>query len=158
MGKRLKDIYPHATKFQVFKYKVRMFIRKVVIISMIAGAFWLTYEIGGKLNPGTIYTQELVTVEVQAPVKAKVLERIAQCESRGHHFDEKTGVVKLGANAKGGSVDIGLFQINNVYWGERATKEGLNLMIEEDNRKMAELIYNEKGTEPWSSSKHCWNK
>lgn len=45
MGKRLKDIYPYATKFQVFKYKVRKFFRGLIFWSVIIGAIILSVRI-----------------------------------------------------------------------------------------------------------------
>ncbi len=154
MGKRLRDLYPHATKWEMFTYRLRIFFRNLVILGFIVLAFYATYRIGGELNPATIYTKAEVVVEV--PIKAPVLERIATCESGGSHYD-KNGQVQFNANTNG-SVDIGKYQINNKAWGKKATDMKLNLVVEEDNKKMAQYIYETHGTEPWYSSKKCWNK
>lgn len=154
MGQRLKDVYPHATKWQVFMFRVRRFIGRVVLIGMISIVLWGVFKLGSILNPATIYTKAEVIKEV--PIKAPVLERIAKCESGGSHYD-KNGQVQLNANTNG-SVDIGVYQINNKAWGHKATELNLNLMVEEDNRKMAQYIYETHGTEPWYPSKKCWNK
>ncbi len=154
MGKRQKDVYQNATKWQVIKYKIRMFFRTVFVLGLIASVLWGTYKIGGELNPSTIVASRDVIVEV--PTKAPILERIAKCESNGSHYD-KNGQVALNANTNK-SVDIGLYQINNKAWGKKATDMGLNLFIEKDNKVMAQYIYENYGTEPWYSSKSCWNK
>ena len=49
-GKRLKDVYPHASGWQVFKYKVGKFFRKVLTLSIIIGAIYLTYLAVVKFN------------------------------------------------------------------------------------------------------------
>jgi hypothetical protein len=53
MGKRLKDIYPHATRWQVFKYKVRTFFRKLFILGAFIGIIALAFQIGRYAFPLT---------------------------------------------------------------------------------------------------------
>lgn len=154
MGKKLCEIYPHATKWQVFKYKVRRIIRMVFGFCLIIAVLLGVYKLGGILSPATIYTKAEIIKEV--PIKAPVMDRIAMCESQASHTD-KNGQVQLNANTNG-SVDIGIYQINNKAWGKKATELHYNLMVEQDNRAMAQYIYETHGTEPWYSSKKCWNK
>lgn len=49
-GKRLKDVYPHASGWQVFKYRAGKFFRKVLTLSIIIGAIYLTYLAVVKFN------------------------------------------------------------------------------------------------------------
>ncbi len=84
----------------------------------------------------------------------EVLERIAICESQGKHFDEY-GNVLLG---KINSHDVGKFQINALYWNEKAESLGYNIYTEEGNESFALELYNRYGTAPWKWSKKCWNK
>ena len=101
MGKRLKDMYPHATGWQMFKYKVKKFFRRLFIWTAIITSIWGIYKIGGLMNPATIYTKAEVIKEVE--VRAPIQDRIAGCESEGNrnskgsHYD-KRGQVRLGAN------------------------------------------------------------
>lgn len=159
MGKRLKDMYPHATGWQMFKYKVKKFFRKLFIWSIIIASIIGIFKLGGLMNPASITlppTQVIKEVEARAPIQ----DRIAGCESEGNrnskgsHYD-KRGQVRLGANTNG-SVDIGKNQINNYAWGAKATEMGLNLMVEADNDTMSNWIYRNRGTEDWYSSKACW--
>jgi hypothetical protein len=155
MGKRLKDIYPHATKWQVFKYRVRRFFIRVMWILILVGVVVGIFKAGSLLGPKTIiYTKQEVIKEV--PIKAPIMERIAKCESPTGHFG-KNGQVAVGGN-ENHTVDIGYLQINSYYWGEKATELGYNLWVEEDNKAMGDWIYQNKGTGPWSSSAKCWNK
>lgn len=153
-GKRYKDIYPHATKWEVFKFKVRKLFVNILFWGMIAGIIFGIFKLGGVLNPATIYTTAEVIKEV--PIQAPVLERIAKCESGGSQFD-KNGQLTLNGN-KDGSVDIGKFQINNKYWGKKAKELGYDLTKEKDNEAFAQYLYTNYGTDAWVWSKKCWNK
>lgn len=153
-GKLLRDVYPHATKWQVFKYRVKKFLMGCLFwLTVIAISFGI-FMAGRYLYPTQVYTKQEVIKEVE--VKAPVLDRIALCESKGNHW-ATNGQVKVAGN-KNGSVDIGKYQINNNIWGAKATEMGLNLMVEKDNEEFARYLYKNYGTEPWVWTKSCWNK
>lgn len=154
MGKRLKDIYPHATRFQVFKYRVRMFVRKIVLGSIALATLLGAVQIGANYFPSTVYAVQEKVVEVTSP--AAIMDKIAKCESESRHF-AKNGQVVVNANSNG-SVDIGTYQINLTVWGKKATELGYNLATEEGNKAMAYWLYANRGTEPWYATKACWSK
>jgi len=164
MGKRLRDIYPHATAWQVFKYRVHKFLEKVFILALIVGAGYLLFEAGGYFNPKEVTlppTQVIKEVEIEAPI----LDRIADCESgkrtpagkgvkgSARHYGPSGQVLMTGNNNK--SVDVGKYAINSV-WFAKATELGLDLTKEEDNKAMATWIYKNRGTGDWSASESCW--
>jgi hypothetical protein len=151
-GKHLKNIYPHATKWQVFKYRVAMFLRKVLIVTIIIATLYGVYKLGGIMNPAIVYTKAEVIKEVEA--KAPILERIAKCESPTGHWKNGQVVININNN---GSYDTGKYQINSI-WNKKATEMGLNLMIEKDQDTFARWLYSTRGTEDWYSSKKCWQK
>lgn len=157
LGKRLKDIYPFATRWEMFKYKVRRLIRKAIMVSFLGALVGIGLFIGKNSMAETVYVnvtnEKVVTVEVDS--KAPVLERIAKCESEGKHMTN--GQVTVNGNTNG-SVDIGKYQINMAVWGKKAAEMGLNLAIEADNEAFATYLYKNLGTEPWVWSKKCWNK
>lgn len=153
MGKRLKDIYPHATKWQVFKYRVRRFMIQLAWCLVLALVVVGIFEAGRYINPPIIYTQQEIIKEV--PAKLSVMTRIAKCESNGSHY-AKNGQVLVSGN-KNGSVDVGLYQINTI-WFREATDMGLNLFVEKDNIAFANHLLDKYGTEPWVWTKPCWNK
>jgi hypothetical protein len=158
MGNRMKDIYPHATKFQVFRWKLNWYGERVLATLFVVG---IGVGIGYAVSEGkrasahevSIVDREIIK-EIEV-VKAPILDRIAKCESGNTHFD-KNGQVLMRSNVNK-SVDVGRFQINSV-WFKKATELGLDITKEEDNRKMAEWIYANRGTEDWYASKACWNK
>jgi len=49
-GKKLREIYPHATPFQVFKWKMKKFFRKVVILAIISAVLYTGYRILNEFN------------------------------------------------------------------------------------------------------------
>jgi len=152
-GKPIRKIYPHATGWQVFKFKLKRFIRRVIWLSVLLITIWGIYEYGGMMHPSTIYTRAEVIKEVE--VRAPILDKIARCESPTGHW--KNGQVSFNGN-KDGSTDIGKYQINDRIWGKKATELGYNLTVEKDNEAMAHWIYENRGTEDWVWSKKCWNK
>jgi hypothetical protein len=148
-GKRING------KWQMFVYKVKRFFVWCFVLSTITAITWFVFWLGGVLNPQTIITKAEVIKEIET--LPPVLKRIAQCESGGKHFG-KNGQVLVRANVSKthNSVDIGKYQVNSLYWGDKATELGLNLWQEEDNEKMALWIYQNSSTDAWSASKKCW--
>jgi hypothetical protein len=159
MGERLRDVYPHATKWQVLKWRVREFVKKVIRLATMGGVGAIvvtTIFMAGQWSSPVHITAQTVIDEKDSPV----LDRIAGCESEGNRNSKgshygKDGQVRTNANTNK-SVDIGKFQINQSAWGKKATELGLNLWVEKDNKTMAEWIYANRGTEDWYSSKSCW--
>lgn len=99
------------------------------------------------------------TIVVEAP--APILDRIADCESgnkgeAGSASQTKDGQVLIHIN-NNGTYDIGKFQINSIHNAE-ATKLGFNLATEEGNSGYAKYLYQNRGTQDWSSSAHCWQR
>lgn len=156
-GKHLRDIYPHATRWQVFKYRVTRFTRRLIFCGLVLSAFvgmiYGSYSAGRTFHPNIVYADKIVEVPVTPTIP--VLERIAKCESPTGQF--KGGQVVLIAN-KNGTVDIGKNGINLQAWGAVATKMGLDLTKEADNDAMARWIYLNRGTVDWKYSQDCWSK
>lgn len=154
MGSPLKYIYPHASRFQVFKYKLGRGIRVAVICLFASG---MTYGVfsAGKSTTLPVYVRAEVQVPVEVEIKAPVMERIAKCESGNMQF--KNGQVLINVNTNG-TYDQGKYQINSI-WNKKAGEMGLNLAIEKDNEAFAMYLYKNYGTQPWEASRpHCWNK
>ena len=93
-------------------------------------------------------------VIVQDDTLPPVMQRIAQCESRGRHFTRDGKVTRGKQNPH----DTGLFQINAVVWGKRAQALGYDLHTLEGNAQMARYIFDNYGSGPWQSSAACWNR
>ena len=158
-GKKLREIYPHASTWQILKWRLKRLFRKTIIVLGFIFLLVGTFKVGGFVN-STSYAVEVEKI-VEAPIKAVVLDRIAGCESEGNpnskgvHYD-KNGQVLMRAN-NNGTVDVGKYQINSV-WFKKASELGLDLTKEKDNEQMAMWIYTNRGTEDWYPSKKCWQK
>lgn len=157
MGKHLKDIYPHATRFQVLRYKFNKLMEKVVLASFILGMIYGAFQVGkytteSKVTHANIEVEKII--EVESKKIPPVLQRIAKCESGNTHFDSN-GQVLMRSNTNR-TVDVGRYQLNSV-WFKKATELGLDITKEKDNEKMAVWIYENRGTGDWYSSANCWN-
>lgn len=162
MGKRLKDIYPHATRWQVFKFNVtRLFIR-ITQMAFVLAVLYGAGLIGSYFSPRIVYADP---VSVTPPV----LVRIAHCESTGSHYctadlvaaklcpKGMLGQVLVRGN-NNRSVDVGKYQLNVDTWGAIATANGYNIYTEEGNENMARWIYENRGTTDWEASRKCWRR
>jgi hypothetical protein len=93
-------------------------------------------------------------VIVQEASLPPVLQRIAQCESRGQHWTQDGDVVRGKQNPQ----DTGLFQINARVWGPTAAALGYDIRTREGNEQMARYLLAHYGTVPWRSSAPCWQR
>ena len=82
------------------------------------------------------------------------MERIKMCESSGRHTDKNGKVLRGKVNPH----DIGLYQISEVYWLDKALSLGFDIYDEKGNEDMAVWIYTHHGAIPWKWSKKCWEK
>lgn len=96
-------------------------------------------------------TKEEIIVEKTTPLPS-LLEKIALCESGGVHFTKEGSVVRGLVNNQ----DIGKYQINLRYHGERAKELGIDLFTEKGNEDYARLLFKEEGSTPWNASRSCW--
>lgn len=156
LTKNLRDVYPHATKFQVAKFRTVRFMGKTSIAIILGLAISGAY-IGGQLaNSNTITAVNtiaplaIVTTQTIPPV----LARIAKAESSSQQF-AKDGQVTIHVN-KNGTYDIGQYQINSI-WNATATKMGYNLTLQKDNEAFALWLFDNYGSTPWNSSSANWN-
>ena len=102
---------------------------------------------------GELSDSEQTSTQQDKPQIPAIIKKIAFCESRDRHFDEKGDVVRGTLNPR----DIGKYQINLLAWGGEAKKLGIDVFTEKGNEQMALIIYRRHGTQPWMYSKKCWN-
>ena len=150
--------YQRDLKTGQFKNRVKSFFKKVLFWTVVILALAATVQ-GFRLAYPTVVTVETIKeVIVNQEIKYPILDKIALCESNNKHFD-KNGQVLVRGNTNGrASVDVGAYQINVMYHGDKATAMGLNLFDQKDNRTYAVYLFETQGTEPWSASKKCWAK
>jgi hypothetical protein len=113
-GEPLCNVYPHATKWQVLKYRFFRGIRwvgiRTLIIAGVTGLFFTTYKIG-QHNPDVSFTREISTVVVPQvfagetmegkvdELKEKLLDEMVACENPTHVLvnpdDNRAGTLPL---------------------------------------------------------------
>lgn len=146
MGEPLRNIYPHATRFQVFKYKLARATRKLVIASFIVGAIYGAYNAGlSSTEPVTVQASKEVDVsdtrfKVRIDnLKNGVANQLMKCESAG--YSESDGIVIFDSNEKG---SFGQFQFQKntvihfykVLYGKVITpKEAVLIALDTDKAR-----------------------
>lgn len=81
-GKKLRDVYPHATPWQVFKWKVGKFLRKVFVVTITIILIYLGY----------LFASELVATRYidQAPVVQKTTDNELEKIMNEENFKKAT--------------------------------------------------------------------
>ncbi len=89
--------------------------------------------------------------------QALELIEIARCES---HWNQSATHENLDKDGKIWTIDYGVFQISEHYWGEFFDKLGLDYKNnEQDNIEAGLMIYKQEGPTPWRASRDsCWLK
>ncbi len=86
------EIYPHATRFQVFKYRVRRGVfklfRALLVVSFVAGAFYSTFKVGVMAASSNVQNFSLEQEVDHLPAKIQELKdellgTLRSCEDRG---------------------------------------------------------------------------
>ena len=108
-GDFLCNIYPHATKWQVFKYRLALLTRQTLMVvfalGMLYGAFFT-----GRVTTSPIFVnaEDKSGIMFQSKIdslKKETVDLIMKCESAGYSEDD--GIVIFDTNAKG---SFGQFQ------------------------------------------------
>jgi hypothetical protein len=127
-------------------------MKRTVIVLTIAAAIYVSGIIGSIYGTPTIVQAPIVAIaETKIPA---VLQRIAKCESENKQFKANGDIVRGKVNPN----DVGRYQINELYHYDIARKMNMDIFTEAGNEAYALYLYQTQGTEPWSSSKKCWNK
>ncbi len=134
-NERLKDIYPHATKWQVFKYRVRRFVRKVIQLfvlgSVISGVIAIAFFYGkyGESKTALADNVDSLTSKIDS-LKNDVVNQIAECETGNANQD--TAIVKYDNNSHGtlkgkniASIGVLQFKVDTVqmFWKQLHKEE-----------------------------------
>ncbi len=142
--------------------RVILFSKWLLKWTVITGTFgivvYIAFLIGSFYNPAVKYVQ----AESNIP---PILHRIAMAESLNSQLCTQKQVTAkmckkgaLGTVLINATLDVGKYQINAPANGAWCLQKGYDIFQESDNEKCAVALFNERGSEPWSSSKSNWNK
>lgn len=133
-GEFLCNIYPHASKFKVFKYRVARGMRIAVIQIMIAGATLGVYTAGqSAVTPTYVKAEDKSSQMYQDKVEAlkdAVMSKLSQCESAGHK--ESDGIIIMDTNNK--------LSIGNYQWQISSVQHYYKLMTGKEISKKDAII------------------
>lgn len=171
-GERLRDIYPHATKMQVLKYKIRKFIQRLLFV-MKWGFIAISFMLLAFWTGGYVYSSEKIlfqdrevkvdtlSLKIES-LKGAVLDDLKSCESSD--VEESIGIIKFDSNSVA-SIGSYQFQVKTVigyykslYNTEITGKEAILIALEDSKaRELAkDIIFKENGgIENW---KTCANR
>lgn len=113
----MREIYPHATRWQVFKYKIARFFSQVVKGTLILATLFGMVMFGRYAFPNTIHATQEYPVEVDnlgpkvKELKANVLAELKKCETGAR--TELDAPILLDSNNKM-SIGLYMFQIDTV--------------------------------------------
>jgi len=94
-------------------------------------------------------------MRIEEPLRREVILRaICIAESGCQQFNADGSVKHGDVNPD----DIGMFQINKRIHANLIKKTGLNPEVTEDNIRLAEILLDRYGTEPWKASEKLWIK
>lgn len=142
-GARLKDIYVGATRWQVFKFKLARFMRKLILRSLLVGGWVAMIAVLIHFNAATADVEipaDTLGVKV-SELKEDVLNKIQNCERAGHSEDD--GIIIFDSNNK---ASIGTFQFQKatviyyykaLYGQDITPKEAVLIAL--DNTKARDL-------------------
>lgn len=161
-GKYLRDVYPFATRFEVIKYRVQKFTRKVFqwfTLSGIVAVIILVSFIAGQYSTPVSYVKAETVDSLPSKIlklKASVVADLKGCESAG--YKEQDGLIILDTNNK---MSIGQlqFQIDTVQYYSKTLykkpitrKEAVMIALNtvEAEKLATEVIFNtDKGLSNW---------
>lgn len=108
-GDHLCYVYPHATWFQVLKYRIARGMRIALIESLVAIAILGIYT-AGQMSTTSIYVKAddksdyMYQTKIEG-LKDAVMSKLSLCEGAGHK--ESDGLIIMDTNNK---ISVGLFQ------------------------------------------------
>jgi hypothetical protein len=142
-------------RYDSWRCRLSRFGKKCAIVSLwtLAGLSAVVYVALSNERIVIRNTETIKMVEKSRPLPA-VLVRIAECESGNRQYTDAGDVVRGKVNKS----DLGRYQINEQIHGDRMRRLGLNIYDAEDNQAYAIMLFEERGTEPWTASRKCWNK
>lgn len=155
--KWIKHPNQHLSKFGRIVYKVKVFLKTLIILEAKIFAVALMVVLYAHYAAPEHITATTITTPQTFP---KILQEICNAEVTGNKHTPSHQFNKDGSVVRGHTTpsDIGYCQINEPIWNDKARKMNMDIYTEQGNKDFALYLFNNYGTEPWNSSKDKWNK
>lgn len=156
MGERLRDIYPHATRWEVIKWKFRRLMRRLAWCSL-AGFLLASAFILGTMRVSAIEYVRGETIDLTpqkiGELKKHVMSMVAACESPGYKEGDDAIIWDTNNKASVGPFKFQITTMQHYYQalnGKTITKsEAVSLAMNYDEaEKVAEYVWFETGNGP----------
>lgn len=146
-GKRMRDIYPFASKWQVFKYRVRKFFRRVCLIALGVVLVVIMGTVIREMFPVYKVQEKQVildnlTIKIDQ-LKGEIIADIKKGEC-GHYTDDD-GIIIFDSNKK---ASIGCYQFQKstvIYYYKKLYGQDITgreaVLIALDDKKASQLTY-----------------
>ncbi len=160
LGEPLHTIYPHASRYQVFKYRffraIRWTLIRGLVVAGVSGIILTTYKIG-QVHPDVSFTREISAMAVppayagetlEAKVeelKQKLADDMVKCENPTHVLvnpdDNKAGTLPLKDKVSIGDLQMKISTVQNFFHQLHGTNltDREALMLALDTEKAREL-------------------
>lgn len=179
-GKPLREVYPHANKWQMFKFWFRKLARKTVILSVIVGSLTLSSLITKFVvahSPETVYKAEANDIQTYLPakldnslnkkieeLKLDVVGKIKACESAGHKEDD--GIIIFDTNNKAsiGSLQFQkatvIYYYKSLYQKDITAKDAVLIALDDTKAEALayDVIFETAGNKGLANWLNCANK
>lgn len=174
-GKRLKDVYVGASRWEVFKYRVRKFFRKVILLAILFLIFYVAGQFIKAYYPVLKYEaiEEVKAQEIEKDtlkekietLKWEVVDGIKNHESMG--YDEDDGLITydpLVSNPKKTTKkdipSIGTYQFKQttvqfyykkLYGKDITMKEAILIALDDSQAKQLayDIVWKDNGLSNW---------
>jgi len=169
-GKRLKDVYPHATRWQVFKFRIIKLVRTYIQASLIVATIYAVFLIGQYYGDTNIYTNKIEAMEMLKDtlsvkieeLQNEVLDDLRNCESQGYNEDD--GIIIFDSNNKASigqwqyQKDTVIHYYKTLYGKDITRKESVLIALDDDKARQLtkDIIFTtDNGYRNWLN---CSNK
>lgn len=136
LGQRLKDIYPHATRFQVLRWRFNRFMSKVIIIGGFIGYVASAYMIGQMGNPEPVLAQTDTFNSRVETLKNEVVEKLAGCEANGFTSDDAPIILDSNKEISLGrwmyQRDTVIYYVKKLYGQDITRKEAVLIALDDE--------------------------
>lgn len=166
-GKRMRDVYPHATRWQVFKYRLFKFIRSILKWSIIIGIIVLGVRYFFPKVMVQVIEREVITDTLQSKIetlKGGIIADIKLGESLGK--PESAGLIVYDTNKE---MSIGSYQwqiksvqyyYKKLYKKDITRKEAILIALDDDEagKLTYDVVFGEKeGWRNWYNTSKKYN-
>lgn len=163
MGKKLCEVYPYATWWEVLKWRMTRIFRVVFLVAFLAGLSVGSFKIGSEFFGKPVYAEKIVLTDSLGKkieeLKRGVVADIQKCESAGHKEDD--GIIIFDSNEKASIGTMQWQKASVIHYYKKLYKQDITskeaVLIALDDKRAESLAYDVIFTEKegWRNWFNC---